>query len=131
MKSLNANSSRRRQAFVLILLLALGVTGVCWGWNWIVHLPDPNIKIHTNAEAVDAAREFLVATKRDTSNYDMSHVSNIESNRYKGRIEWFIRWKAKVDATRTNKLSVYVHERGELSTGERIGSNQVVWIKGF
>ena len=123
-------TSTRRLMFWLMLFVAIVAAGAAWNWNRLVHLPDPDIVIHTESEAVDSAREFLAAAKIDTSDYDISHATYITAERMKGQIVWLIVWLAKPDAKTTNRLSVLVSETGWFSTNERTGSNQGCRIEG-
>ena len=112
----------------LVLFVA---AGAAWNWNRLVHLPDPDIVIRTESEALAGAREFLAAARIGTSDYDISHASYITSDRMKGRICWCIFWLAKPEARNTNKLSVLVSETGWCHANKMISTNQGVEINGF
>lgn len=123
-------TSQRRLVLGLVLFIAVVAAGASWNWNRLVHLPNPEIVIHTESEAVEGAREFLAAAKIETSDYDISHASHITTDRLKGRIVWQIVWQAKPDTKTTNKLSVLVSETGWFYTNEKSGSNQGITIEG-
>lgn len=91
-ESPNTNPSRQRLVLGLMFLAAIGVAVAAWNWNQLVHLPDPNIMIHTETEAVEGARKFLAAARIDTNGYDLSQASDISKDRLKGQISWLIVW---------------------------------------
>jgi hypothetical protein len=121
------NGSRRKRILGLILMVAIGATGVSWYSQQRANAPDPKIVIRTDEEALKGARKFLVFARVKTDNYDLSHPGKVTKDRFKGSPCWIVSWPAKTPA---EDIVVLVGEEGWFSTSETSPTGKEIEITG-